>query len=132
MFCDMIDQIIEFNKTFVAQKGYEKYLTDKYPDKKLAVLSCMDTRLTELLPAALGLKNGDAKIIKNAGGLVISAFDSAMRSFETRHRRHADHADAGYQHGLPAPEDTCRRPSRSPARRASGIHELYQVTSQKL
>ena len=40
----------------------------------------MDTRLTELLPAALGLKNGDAKIIKNAGGLVISAFDSAMRS----------------------------------------------------
>ena len=26
----MIDQIIEFNKTFVAQKGYEKYLTDKY------------------------------------------------------------------------------------------------------
>ena len=40
----------------------------------------MDTRLTELLPAALGLKNGDAKIIKNAGGLVISPFDSAMRS----------------------------------------------------
>ena len=60
----MIDQIIDYNKTFVAQKGYEKYLTSKYPDKKLAVLSCMDTRLTELLPAALGLKNGDAKIIK--------------------------------------------------------------------
>ena len=49
----MIDQIIDYNKSFVAQKGYEKYLTDKYPDKKLAVLSCMDTRLTELLPAAL-------------------------------------------------------------------------------
>jgi len=76
----MIDQIIEYNKTFVASKAYEKYVTDKYPDKKLAVLSCMDTRLTELLPAALGLKNGDAKIIKNAGGLVISTFDSAMRS----------------------------------------------------
>ena len=76
----MIDQIIEYNKTFVAEKGYEKYLTDKYPSKKLAVLSCMDTRLTELLPAALGLRNGDAKIIKNAGGLVISPFDSAMRS----------------------------------------------------
>ena len=53
----MIDQIIEYNKTFVAQKGYEKYITDKYPDKKLAVLSCMDTRLTELLPAALGLRD---------------------------------------------------------------------------
>ena len=34
----MIDQIIDYNKDFVARKGYEKYLTDKYPDKKLAVL----------------------------------------------------------------------------------------------
>ena len=33
----MIDQIIDFNKSFVEQKGYEKYLTDKYPDKKLGV-----------------------------------------------------------------------------------------------
>ena len=39
----MIDQIIDFNNSFVAQKGYEKYLTDKYPDKKLAVLSCIFT-----------------------------------------------------------------------------------------
>lgn len=76
----IIDDIVQFNKIFVESKSYEKFLTDKYPEKKLAVLSCMDTRLTELLPAALGLRNGDAKIIKNAGGLVISAFDSAMRS----------------------------------------------------
>lgn len=76
----MIDQILSYNKQFVERKGYEQYATSKYPDKHLAVLSCMDTRLTELLPAALGLKNGDAKLIKNAGGLVISPFDSAMRS----------------------------------------------------
>lgn len=76
----MIDQILQFNRKFVAEKGYEPYVTDKYPSKKLAVLTCMDTRLTELLPKALGLKNGDAKIIKNAGGLVISPFDSAIRS----------------------------------------------------
>ena len=76
----MIDKILEYNKQFVAERGYERYVTDKYPDKKLAVLSCMDTRLTELLPAALGLRNGDAKIIKNAGGLVITPFDSAIRS----------------------------------------------------
>lgn len=76
----MIEEIIEYNKQFVADKGYEQFITSKYPDKKLAVLSCMDTRLTELLPAALGLKNGDAKIIKNAGGLIITPFDSAMRS----------------------------------------------------
>ena len=56
----IIEEIIKYNEQFVASKGYEKYLTSKYPDKKLAILSCMDTRLTELLPAALGLKNGDA------------------------------------------------------------------------
>ena len=62
----MIEQIVEYNKKFVENKGYEPYLTSKYPNKKLAVLTCMDTRLTELLPAALGLKNGDAKIIKES------------------------------------------------------------------
>ena len=76
----MIEEILEFNREFVERGDYKKYVTDKYPNKKLAVLSCMDTRLTELLPAALGLKNGDAKIIKNAGGLIMSPYDSAMRS----------------------------------------------------
>ncbi len=76
----IIEEILKFNREFVEKKRYEKFLTSKYPDKKLAILSCMDTRLTELLPAALGLRNGDAKLIKNAGGLVISPFDSAMRS----------------------------------------------------
>ncbi len=40
----------------------------------------MDTRLVELLPAALGLKNGDVKIIKNAGGVVTNPFGSVIRS----------------------------------------------------
>lgn len=75
-----INKVLEFNKEFVVSKSYDQYITDKYPALKLAVLSCMDTRLSLMLPAALGLKNGDAKIIKNAGGLIISPFDSAMRS----------------------------------------------------
>lgn len=76
----MIEEILLYNKKFVADKEYEPFVTDKYPSKKLAVLTCMDTRLTELLPKALGLRNGDAKIIKNAGGLVLSETDSAIRS----------------------------------------------------
>ena len=58
----IIEEIIKYNEVFVASKGYEKYLTSKYPDKKLAILSGMGTRLAERLPAALGLKNGDATI----------------------------------------------------------------------
>ena len=75
-----LEEILKFNKEFVEKKEYEKYNTTKYPDKKIAILSCMDTRFTELLPKALDLKNGDAKIIKNAGGTVIHPFGSAMRS----------------------------------------------------
>ena len=76
----MIGEILEYNKRFVSSKAYEPYITDKFPAKRLAILTCMDTRLTELLPKALGLRNGDAKIIKNAGGLILSEKDSAIRS----------------------------------------------------
>ena len=76
----MLEEILQYNKEFVESKAYEKYAASKYPNKKLAILSCMDTRLTELLPAALGLKNGDAKIIKNAGGIIADPFGSVMRS----------------------------------------------------
>lgn len=76
----MIEEILEYNQKFVEDKSYERYITSKYPDKKLAILSCMDTRLVELLPAALGLKNGDAKIIKNAGGVISHPFGSVVRS----------------------------------------------------
>lgn len=75
-----LKEIVEFNKNFVEAKEYEKYRTTKYPEKSMVIVSCMDTRLTELLPKAMNLKNGDAKIIKNAGGLVIHPFGSAMRS----------------------------------------------------
>lgn len=76
----MLDELLEYNRRFVAGKQYETYRSDKYPSKKTAVLTCMDTRLTELLPAALGFKNGDVKIIKNAGAVISSPFGSVMRS----------------------------------------------------
>ena len=76
----MIEDILKHNKEFVASKGYERFVTSKYPDKKIAIVTCMDTRLVELLPAALGIRNGDVKIIKNAGGTITNPFDSTMRS----------------------------------------------------
>lgn len=76
----MIEEILKHNKQFVESKGYERFITSKYPDKKIAIVTCMDTRLVELLPAALGYKNGDVKIIKNAGGVITNPFDSTVRS----------------------------------------------------
>ena len=76
----MIKEMLEHNKRFVESKAYEQFQTSKYPDKKIAIVTCMDTRLVELLPAALGIKNGDVKIIKNAGGTITNPFDSTVRS----------------------------------------------------
>ncbi|MDT2236575.1 carbonic anhydrase [Paenibacillus larvae] len=76
----LLSNILEYNKTFVDNKQYEEFLTDKFPDKRMVILTCMDTRLVELLPRALNLRNGDAKIIKNAGALVSHPFGSVMRS----------------------------------------------------
>ena len=75
-----IDEMMEYNRTFVDEKRYEEHITSKYPDKKVAIITCMDTRLVNLLPAALGIRNGDVKMIKNAGGMVLSPFDSTVRS----------------------------------------------------
>lgn len=75
-----VEKMLEYNKSFVQSKAYEPFITSKYPDKKIAIVTCMDTRLTTLLPAALGLKNGDVKIIKNAGGMITDPFDSSLRS----------------------------------------------------
>ena len=75
-----LDEILEYNKLFVENKEYEQYKATKYPGKKLVILSCKDTRLTELLPNALNLKNGDAKIVKNAGATIMHPFGSIIRS----------------------------------------------------
>lgn len=76
----ILDELLQFNREFVDSKGYEEYASDKYPDKKVAILCCMDTRLVTLLPAALGIKNGDAKVIRNAGAVITHQFGSVMRS----------------------------------------------------
>ena len=75
-----LDKILLSNKEFVEGREYEKYITTKHPNKKVVILSCMDTRLTELLPKAMNIKNGDAKIIKNAGATVMHPFGSIVRS----------------------------------------------------
>ncbi|MGG3466446.1 carbonic anhydrase [Neobacillus pocheonensis] len=76
----ILNEMLEHNQKFVENHEYEKYETTKYPNKKMVILTCMDTRLLELLPKALNLGNGDAKIIKDAGAILSHPFGSVMRS----------------------------------------------------
>ncbi|MEK4678079.1 beta-class carbonic anhydrase [Bacillus sp. FSL K6-2944] len=76
----LLENILTHNETFVQKQEYEPFVTTKFPNKKLLIVTCMDTRLLTLLPQALGLQNGDAKVIKNAGAVISHPFGSMMRS----------------------------------------------------
>ena len=76
----MIKDILVYNESFVRENPDTSTVYQKMPKKKLAILACMDVRLTELLPKALGIKDGDATIIKNAGAMILDDFDSSVRS----------------------------------------------------
>src|ERR1043166_2367704 len=76
----IITEILTHNREFTARGEYEAFLTAQFPTKRLVVLSCMDTRLVELLPRAMGFRNGDVKLVKNAGAIVSHPFGSVMRS----------------------------------------------------
>lgn len=76
----MLKEIFEHNRRFVANELYKPFITERYPQRKVAIVTCMDTRLIELLPAAIGIKNGDIKIIKNAGGIISHPYGSVIRS----------------------------------------------------
>jgi carbonic anhydrase len=69
----VIDELFTNNQTYVAQHGHRELPTA--PQLRLAVLTCMDSRLD--IFGALGLNLGEAHIIRNAGGL---ASDDAVRS----------------------------------------------------
>ena len=67
------DEISQANERYAAD--FAKGDLPMPPRRKLAVLACMDARLD---PArALGLEEGDAHVIRNAGG---RASDDALRS----------------------------------------------------
>ena len=78
----LIQQITTANEAFVkealAQGGLDE--VSKYPNRNLAVLTCMDTRLLDFLEPAMGLRRGEAKIIKVAGNTAFDDFDSVIGS----------------------------------------------------
>ncbi|RKD21775.1 carbonic anhydrase [Ammoniphilus oxalaticus] len=77
---NLLDSILEYNRAFVDEDRFVPYLTNKLPNKKYVVISCMDTRLVELLPASMDIKNGDVILLKTGGAIVSHAFGSVMRS----------------------------------------------------
>jgi carbonic anhydrase len=73
----VIDEVLAANELY--SRTHELRRLTPRPERKLAVLTCMDTRLSI---RTLGLKTGDAHIIRNAGGIVT---EDALRSLIVSH-----------------------------------------------
>lgn len=106
----IVSEIFEHNRSFIASREYEALRTDQFPNKKLVVVTCMDTRLVELLPRAMGFRNGDVKLVKNAGAIVSHPFGSVMRSILLAiYELHADEVAVVGHTGCGMTKLTCDR-----------------------
>ena len=66
---NLLDSILTANRDFVHPGAFPPL--PKNPKKQFAIFTCMDTRLVDFLEPAMGIKRGDAKIIKNAGNTLV-------------------------------------------------------------
>src|SRR5437588_4495483 len=93
----VIDEVLEANEIYA--RSHELRALTPRPQRKLAILTCMDTRLSI---RTMGLKTGDAHIIRNAGGIVT---DDSLRSLVISHNLLGteefmiiNHTDCGLMH----------------------------------
>ena len=93
----VIDEVLAANEIY--SRTHELRALTPRPARKLAVLTCMDTRLSI---RTLGLKTGDAHIIRNAGGIVT---EDSLRSLIISHHLLGteaimviNHTDCGLMH----------------------------------
>ncbi len=75
---NIIDDVLRANDAYA--RNFDLGHLAMPPARKLAVVACMDARLT--VEPMLGLKTGDAHIIRNAGGIVT---EDALRSLIISH-----------------------------------------------
>ena len=94
---ETIDELLTNNQTFASSLP-ARHL-DVHPSRHLAVVTCMDSRLDVF--AALGLGDGEAHVLRNAGGVitddVIRSLAVSQRRLGTREVMLIHHTDCGMQ-----------------------------------
>jgi len=77
---DVIEELVANNEAFAASLPAQHL--DVRPRRRLVIVTCMDSRLDVF--AALGLHEGEAHILRNAGGVIT---DDVIRSLAVSQRR---------------------------------------------
>ncbi|MCW3007430.1 MAG: carbonic anhydrase [Solirubrobacterales bacterium] len=92
-----MDELVANNRTFAGSLPVSAL--EVRPTRRLAVVTCMDSRLDVF--AALGLKDGEAHVLRNAGGVitddVIRSLAISQRRLGTRDVMLIHHTDCGMQ-----------------------------------
>lgn len=73
------DELLQNNHNFL-ERNPSLPTFDKKPSKKLAIVTCMDTRLVDFAEKALGISRGEANIIKTAGNVVRDPYGDVVKS----------------------------------------------------
>lgn len=76
----LLDEVTQANEKFVSHLPADFIGISKLPQRQLAIITCMDTRLVDFLEPALSIGRGEAKIIKTAGNSITSDFSDIIRS----------------------------------------------------
>jgi carbonic anhydrase len=94
---DVIDELLANNELYAGTLAQQHL--DLRPARALAIVTCMDSRLNVF--AALGLHEGDAHVLRNAGGVVtddvIRSLAISQRMLGTREIALVHHTDCGMQ-----------------------------------
>ena len=92
---DAIERLLANNTAFADALAPEHL--DVSPSRRLAIVTCMDSRLDVF--AALGLGHGEAHVLRNAGGVitddVIRSLAISQRKLGTREVMLVHHTDCG-------------------------------------
>ena len=94
---DVADELLANNRLFADQLA-DRHV-DVRPARSLAIVTCMDSRLNVF--EALGLEEGDAHVLRNAGGVItddmIRSLAISQRLLGTREVMLIHHTDCGMQ-----------------------------------
>ena len=118
----IIDELVANNAAFTVRHGVHH--RDTAPSRQLAIVTCMDSRID--IFSALGLSEGEAHILRNAGGVVT---DDVIRSLAISQRRLGTRSVMLIHHNDCGLQKVTDDGFRAELQRATGVAPSFAIES---
>jgi carbonic anhydrase len=120
---DEIEELLANNRAFAASLPAGHHL-DVRPSRRLAIVTCMDSRID--IFAALGLRGGEAHVLRNAGGVIT---DDVIRSLAISQRRLGTRAVMLVHHTGCGMQSLTDDSFRAELQQATGVAPAFAIES---